>query len=512
MAQTAITPRPHMGCELLSVSEMMRADAFAVAAGVPGAQLMEAAGKAVADAVRARWPRRRVVVLAGPGNNGGDGFVAARHLAGEGWEVRVALLGERANLKGDAAHHAALWTGEVVPLSPEVLRDGDLVIDALFGAGLTRPLSGVAAAVVTQLAARGMPCLAVDLPSGLAGDSGTPLGEAVVRATATVTFFRKKPAHLLWPGRGLCGAVTVADIGIPEAAIAAVAPQAFENGPELWRTHFPQPTPVDHKYTRGHLVVVGGAAMTGAARLAARAGQRAGAGMVSVACPPEAAAIYAADLLSAVVAPVADLAAFIKLLETRRVAAAVVGPGNGVGETTRAHVLAALAAGIPCLLDADALTTFADNRPQGPGELFAAIAASPSRMSGGACILTPHEGEFARLFRDIDPAADKLTRARAAAKLSGAVVVLKGYDSVIAAPDGRAAVNGNAPAFLATAGAGDVLAGLAGGLLAQKMPALEAAAAAVWLQGAAAGAFGPGLVADDLPGEIPLVLRDLFGD
>lgn len=512
MVHTAITPTPVRGCELLSVSEMMRADALAVAGGVPGLQLMEAAGKAVADAVRARWPRRRVLVLAGPGNNGGDGFVAARHLAGEGWDVRVALLGERVNLKGDAAHHAARWAGNLLPLSPDILNDGDLVIDALFGAGLTRPLSGVAAAVVSQLVARGMPCLAVDLPSGLVGDSGIPLGEAVVRATATVTFFRKKPAHLLWPGRGLCGDVTLADIGIPAAAIAALAPQTFENLPSLWRARFPTPTPTAHKYTRGHLVVAGGAALTGAARLAARAGQRAGAGMVSVACQPEVAAIYAADLLSAVVAPVADLAAFIRLIETRRVAAAVVGPGNGIGEATRAQVLAVLTAGVPCVLDADALTTFADNRPQGPGELFAAIAASPSQALGGACILTPHEGEFARLFRDIDPAADKLTRARAAARQSGAVVVLKGYDSVIAAPDGRAAVNGNAPAFLATAGAGDVLAGLAGGLLAQSMPAFEAAAAAVWLQGAAASAFGPGLIADDLPGEIPLVLRDFFAN
>ena len=229
--------------------------------------------------------------------------------------------------------------------------------------------------------------------------------------------------------------------------------------------------------------------------------------MVTVACPPEAAAIYAADLLSAVVAPVADLAAFIKLIETRRAAAAVVGPGNGLGETTRAHTLAVLAAGLPCVLDADALSTFAANRPQGPGELFAAIATSPHQTFGGGCVLTPHDGEFTRLFHDIDPAADKLTRARAAAQASGGVIVLKGYDTVIAAPDGRAAINANAPPTLATAGAGDVLAGLAGGLLAQKMPAFEAACAAVWLQGAAASAFGPGLIADDLPAAIPLVLR-----
>jgi len=492
------------GCELLSVSEMMRADAKAIAGGVPGTSLMEAAGRAVADAVVARWQKRPVLVIAGPGNNGGDGFVAARHLAAAGWQVRIALLGPRASLKGDAAHHAALWTGETVPLSPEALRDGDLVIDALFGAGLSRPLSGAAAAAVLAMSERGLPCLAVDLPSGLAGDSGMPMGEAVAQAEATVTFFRKKPAHLLWPGRGLCGDVIVADIGIPvEAAIS----QTFENQPALWRALYPQPGPTDHKYTRGHLVVVGGAQMTGAARLTARAAQRIGAGMVSVACPPEAAAIYAADLLSAVVSPIVDLAAFIALLETRRIAAAVIGPGNGVGEATRACVLAALEADLPCVLDADALTTFADSRPQGPGELFAAMA-----NSFGPCVLTPHEGEFARLFRDIDPELDKLSRARQAAVMAEAVLVLKGYDTVIAAPDGRAAINANGPPALATAGAGDVLAGLAGGLLAQGMPAFEAACAAVWLQGAAAAAFGPGLIADDLPGQIPQVLRELLGN
>ncbi|HEY4134477.1 MAG TPA: NAD(P)H-hydrate dehydratase [Alphaproteobacteria bacterium] len=495
------------GCEVLNVSQMMRADAFAMSASVPGVDLMEAAGKAVADAARARWARRPVVVLAGPGNNGGDGFVAARHLAADGWPVRVALLGERAALRGDAAHHAALWGGEVVPLSPAALQDDDLAIDALFGAGLTRPLDGTVAAVVAALRERALPCLAVDLPSGLSGDSGAPLGEMFVRADATVTFFRKKPAHLLWPGRGLCGDVTVADIGIPAEALAALAPQTFENLPGLWRGLYPWPGPTDHKYSRGHLLVCGGAAMTGAARLAVRAGQRAGAGMVSLACPPEATAIYAADLLSAIVSPVADLAGFIRLLETRKLAAVVVGPGNGIGEATRAHTLAALAAGLPCVIDADALMTFAQSRPQGPGELFAALAES-----SGACVLTPHEGEFGRLFRGMDADADKLTRARAAAARAGAVVVLKGYDTVVAAPDGRAAINANAPPALATAGAGDVLAGLAGGLLAQKMPAFEAACAAVWLQGAAADGFGPGLIADDLPEQIPHILRGLRGN
>lgn len=500
--------RGAIGNELLTVAEMARADALAIAAGVPAERLMEAAGMAVATAVMARWSPRPTVVLAGPGNNGGDGFVAARHLAAAGWPVRVALLGARSALTGEAARNAERWTGELVPLGVGALEGCTLVIDALFGAGLVRPLGGIAREVVAALSVRQLPCVAVDIPSGVHGDSGQILGEGeggiAPVARLTVTFFRKKPGHLLLPGRVSCGEVVVADIGIPPAVLGRIEPKTWENAPFLWRDQMPWPRPTDHKFSRGYLVVCGGATMTGAARLAARAGQRAGAGIVTIAVPPEAFAIYAAAMQSILVKPIDDLFEFNMLLSDPRVTSVVIGPGNGVSPATRGQAKAALEAGKASVLDADALSVFSEP-PQGPGELFQAIAASR-----GPCVLTPHEGEFARLF-----ASSRLIRgnkpgcAVQAARLSGAIVVLKGFDTVIAAPDGRVVINSNAPATLATAGAGDVLAGLIGGLLAQGMAPFEAACAAAWLQGAAATAGGPGLIAEDVIDRLPETLRIL---
>lgn len=496
------------GRELLTVAEMGRADALAVAGGVPVERLMEAAGKAVADAVMARWAPCPTVVLAGPGNNGGDGFVTARYLAEAGWPVRVALLGARAALKGEAALNAERWTGELVSLSVGALEGCGLVIDALFGAGLARPLGGIAREVAAALAVRHLPCVAIDIPSGIHGDSGHILGESeggiAPAARLTVTFFRKKPGHLLLPGRMSCGELLVADIGIPAAVLGRIEPRTWENTPGLWRERFPWPTPSDHKFSRGYMVVCGGAVMTGAARLAARAAQRVGAGMVTIAVPPEVFAVYAAAMQSILVRPVENLADFNMFLSDPRVTSVVVGPGNGVSPATRAHGLAALEAGKACVFDADALTILSE-RPQGPGDLFEAIAATRS-----PCVLTPHEGEFARLFGPCGlSGGSKLRRACDAARLSGATVLLKGFDTVIAAPDGRAVINSNAPATLATAGAGDVLAGLIGGLLAQGMAPFEAACAAAWLQGEAAAAHGPGLIAEDVIERLPAVLKAL---
>ncbi len=485
--------------ELLTVAEMARADAAAVAAGVPGVELMENAGRAVAGAVRARHQPGPVVVLCGPGNNGGDGFVAARHLAAAGWSVRLALLGARARLRGDAAHHAGLWEGPVEaveePGAAGLLDGAGVVIDALFGAGLSRPLEGAARQVVEALASSRVPVVAVDMPSGVSGDSGAVLGEVAVRAACTVTFFRKKPGHLLLPGRQLCGEAIVADIGIPGSVLGEIAPRTFENGPGLWGDPYPWREPGDHKYRFGHALVLGGATMTGAGRLAARAALRAGAGLVTVACPPAALPIYALSMPSAIVAPLDSEADYRALLADARKNAVLLGPGNGVGGETRARTLAALAAEKATVVDADALTSFQDR----PADLFGAVS--------GPCVLTPHEGEFGRLFPDL--AGDKLGRARAAAAASGAVVLLKGADSAIAAPDGRAAINANAPAALATAGTGDVLAGLIVGLLAQGMPSFEAACAAAWLHGEAAAALGPGLIAEDLSEALPGVLKRL---
>ncbi|WP_193370532.1 NAD(P)H-hydrate dehydratase [Pelagibius marinus] len=490
---------------LLTTEQMYRADSLAIAGGTPGSLLMEAAGAAVAGAVMARRGISPVLVLCGPGNNGGDGFVAARHLQTAGWPVRLGPVGGGGRVEGGAAAAAAAWSGPVAPLEAVAPRPGEVVVDALFGAGLTRALGGKAAELAREAAELGLVVVAVDVPSGLPGDGAEPLDGLAFRAEKTVTFFRKKPAHLLVPGREFCGEVVLADIGIPAAVLAEIAPQSFENAPALWLGGYPWRTTRSHKYDAGHLLVAGGTSMTGAAQLACRAGLRIGAGVVSVACDAASLPIYAVSNPGVITLELPTPADFAAALEDPRRNAVLVGPGNGVSPETRARAEAALSAGRRAsgkqvVLDADALSVFQDD----PAALWQEIQAN----TDGATVLTPHDGEFRRLFPDI--AGDRLARARAAAARSGAVVVLKGPDSVIAAPDGRAAVTAVAPPWLATGGTGDVLAGMIGGLLAQGMAAFEAAAAAVWIHGRAAAAQGPGLIAEDLPQALPEVLRGLW--
>lgn len=498
---------------LLTTREMAEVDRLAVAAGVSSLDLMEAAGRAVADAAEAMVrPPARIAILCGPGNNGGDGFVTARLLQLRGFDVAVGCLVERDRLKGDAAAMARRWSGGVEECSQLALDSCDLIIDALFGAGLSRPLEGEAAALVAQLGALsgGPAILAIDVPSGLDGSTGNaPLGpdgqpsHALYKATRTVTFFRAKPGHLLLPGRRLCGALTVADIGIAPALLASIGPQTCRNEPALWRHAFPVPGAEDHKYARGHVVVVSGPpARTGAARLAAYAALRAGAGLVTVASPQDAVVVNASHLTAVMVAPFDVPEGLATIMADARITTLVIGPGCGVGEDTRRMVEIALTTKAAVVLDADALTSFADD----PAELFAMIQAHHDR--GQATVLTPHQGEFRRLFAAL-PAA-KLEAARQAARTSMAVIISKGADTVIADPDGRAAINCNAPPYLATAGAGDVLAGIIAGLLAQGMPAWHAASAAVWMHGACATSFGPGLIAEDLAGRLSEVLQKLF--
>jgi hydroxyethylthiazole kinase-like uncharacterized protein yjeF len=491
--------------ELLTTDEMAQADRLAQAAGVSGVKLMENAGRAVAETVARRLLRpAAVLVVAGPGHNGGDGFVAARLLAERGHAVRVLLVGERARLKGDAAQAARRWRGITEPARRQAVGEADLIVDALFGAGLDRPVEGLARAMIDAINASGIPVVAVDLPSGIHGTAGAVMGIAV-KAVETVTFFRRKPGHLLLPGRLHCGAVQVADIGTPASVLATIRPRTFANGPALWGRAFPIPRIDGHKYARGHAVVVsGGLVSTGAARLAARAALRVGAGLVTVASPREALAVHAVANLAVMVRPVDGAAELSAVLADRRVNALVLGPGGGVGAPMRELVTAALASDRAVVLDADALTSFADQ----PEALFGAV-----RARAAATLLTPHDGEFQRLFNKTPEVTDqpsRLHRARGAAVGSGATVLLKGPDSVVAAPDGRAAIAENAPPWLATAGAGDVLAGMAAGLLAQQMPAFEAAAAAVWLHGECANEAGPGLIAEDLPEMLPKVYRRLF--
>ncbi len=458
---------------LLTPQQMGHADATAIALGHSGTDLMEAAGRAVARAVTRFTRPARVLVLAGPGNNGGDGYVVARLLAQQGWPVRVAALAPP-QPRTDAALAAQRWTGPMATFTPAEAGRAGLVIDAVFGAGLARPVEGLVAD--TLRAARRL--VAVDVPSGLDGATGRPMGFAP-QAELTVTFFRLKPGHLLLPGRDLCGRVELADIGIPDAVLDAIAPEAFANLPNLWR--LPRLRSDGHKYNRGHVTVIGGAKMTGAARLAAEASRRAGAGMVTIAARGSVATYRAGEPGLIVTEDAVET-----LLQDARRTVWVCGPGLG---PTDAETVFPLLAASGRLVVADA-------------DVFSAFAGRPEALKGAA-VLTPHDGEFTRVF---GAPSDRLNATRAAAVRTGAVVLLKGPDTVIAAPDGRAAINLSAPPWLATAGAGDVLAGIIGGLVAQGMAAWEAAAAGAWLHGEAALMAGPGLIAEDL---LPALVRVL---
>ncbi|MEO1564453.1 MAG: NAD(P)H-hydrate dehydratase [Pseudomonadota bacterium] len=514
--------------ELLTNKEMAQADRLAVERGVPSLTLMENAGRAVADeAEKMIAPDARIIVLCGPGNNGGDGFVAARHLKERGYNVHVYLYGDVDKLKGDAAEMARQWL-EVGGTNGEIgearagLRDAKLTIDALFGAGLTRPIEGTVAEIVGLLRhfhSVGRKVLAVDVPSGLNGNTGQPIGETVVKANKTVTFHRRKPGHLLFPGRGLCGEIALADIGIPNrfhnedawlwqdcnwycraTGSTSIQELIYKQGREL------------HKYEKGHTVVVSGPAhRTGAARLAARGALRVGSGLVSVASELEAVASNSAQLTSIMVEPYCGSDGLLDILSDRRKNAVLIGPGCGVGDSTAELIEVALLSDAQVVLDADALTTMSQNR-----DYFLRLI-SKRRNDGVPVVLTPHQGEFDRLFptfdlypmlaRGEDPNATKLELARRAAR-SGAIIVFKGPDTVIDNAS-ISAINDNAPPWLATAGTGDVLAGFIVGYLAQGMKPFEAACSGVWLHGECATRLGPGLIAEDLPEVVPSILRDL---
>jgi hydroxyethylthiazole kinase-like uncharacterized protein yjeF len=490
--------------ELLTPDEMYEADRLTIAGGVPGIDLMEAAGLACTEIIRQACKPCKVCIVAGPGNNGGDGFVIARLLADAGWPVKLLFAGEVEALKGDAALAAEQWQGKVLPADVDKLHDVDVIVDALFGAGLARDIAGKLAGLVAAINAADAVRVAVDVPSGMDGHTGQVRGVAV-KADHTITFFRAKPGHYLMPGRQLCGELHVAGMEISDDVLKTIQPQCKLNTPGGFRHALPGLGAASHKYTRGSAVMVsGGPRNTGAARLAAMAALRVGAGLVTVASPADALPVNAAHL-TAIMLQQADTAGdLVRLLGDKRITACGIGPAAGVGPETVEKVLAVLAAGCAAVLDADALTSFAG---QADG-LFDAIMAREDR----GVILTPHEGEFARLFKPRGQSGEsKCERAIAASVTSGAVVILKGADTVIAAPDGRCAINNNAPPTLATAGSGDVLSGLCLGLLAQGVPAFEAACAGVWLHGETANRFGgSGLIAEDLPDCLPAALNSLL--
>ncbi|WP_406871814.1 NAD(P)H-hydrate dehydratase [Aminobacter sp. P9b] len=493
-----------MAFELLTPDEMTEADRLTIGAGpVDGIGLMRRAGGAVADLVLLRFASAHPVhVLCGPGNNGGDGYVVARLLVESGVAVRLFATGApRAG--SDAALAAAECPVAVEPLSAFAPEPGSLVVDALYGAGLSKPLGDDVLAAVERTCEAGVPVVAVDLPSGVSGATGEVLGGAF-KAAMTVTFARKKPGHLLFPGRAHCGEVVVADIGISDATVVATGTRCLENDPAWWRPLFPSLANDAHKYSRGHVgVFSGGVAATGAARLSAMAAARAGAGAVTVLSPGAALAANAAHLTSIILRRSDSLEDAIAFLDARKPAVLVYGPGLSpepeVGRFALGLMSHASGRFGALVLDADGITSLSHQR--------AAFFEAANRPMAPALVLTPHHGEFGRLFPDIagDPSLSKLERARAAAAKANAVIVYKGPDTVIASPDGRAAINSNGTPLLATAGSGDVLSGIVAALVAQAMPAFEAACAAVWMHAEAARRFGPGLIAEDLP----LALREV---
>ncbi len=485
---------PNRTSEILTVAEMTAADGAAEAGGTSILTLMERAGAAVAEAIQARKAQAPVQVLCGPGNNGGDGFVAARKLREAGWKVTVVAEGDPHPM-GAAAQAAAAWDGPVARLGDGAGDDAPIVIDALFGAGLSGPLGPAIRDALKAAQDRCAWLVAVDVPSGLAGDTGAPLGYTP-QAALTVTFHRKKPAHVLELGKELCGEVVVADIGL--AAPTSGSSRLHENGPQLWLHRFPWPRIYTHKAERGRLIVVSGHAWTtGAARLAARAGLRSGAGLVTLLSPSDALAVNAAHLEAVMLKPFDDPGELQQAAEDAE--AAVIGPAAGVGADTRANLIALARTGAALVVDADVLSSFRD----APDELFACLDRDD--------VLTPHPGEFDRVFPGLLKAApERISAARTAAERAGAVVLLKGADTVVAAPDGRAVVNTNASPWLATAGSGDVLAGVIAGLIAQGMDSFEAACAGAWMHAEAGRTHGPGLISEDLPGRIPAVLTDLL--
>jgi len=480
---------------------MSRAEQLAMENGTSSLILMENAGNGVAEEVVKRFARgTKIVVLCGPGRNGGDGFVAARRLRERGYHIRLALLGDQDKLPPESKEMAKRWDEAIEPMTPDCLDGAQVIVDAIFGSGLKDDVRDIPAKMIEDVSRRNLPVVAIDIPTGIDATTGQVRG-AAFKAVSTVSFYRRKTGQVLFPGRTYCGDVATVDIGIPASVMKEVGPRAFSDQPELWLKYYPRLKLTGHKYDRGHAVIVSGEMeRTGAARLGARAALRMGAGLVSLASSKSAFYINAAQVTSIMVDAYEGPEGLSELLSDQRVTSVMIGPGAGVSEETQQNVGAVLGSHAATVLDADGLTSFEDD----PSVLFEQI-----QYREAPAILTPHDGEFARIFPDLTEEPSKLERARAAAERSGAVIVLKGPDTVIAAPNGVAGLVENAPPWLATAGTGDVLAGIITGLLAQGMDALDAAMAGVWIHGETAREIGPGMIAEDMSETLPEIIKRL---
>jgi NAD(P)H-hydrate epimerase len=485
--------------EIIGASQMRQADELTIESGTESFELMLNAAAAVADEITKHLDNnKKALVLCGPGNNGGDGFMAAKILKDRGWQVRVSCLTDVNNLKGDAAKAAAEWGEEVTSFAQTEPAPSEIVVDAIFGTGFHGILADEIAILFQKIKDVKAVVVAVDIPSGVNGDTGEA-DRNTLHASMTVTFFRKKLGHVIMPGLAYSGPTAIHDIGIKRGVLETTGIAAYENHPFLWQNRLRRKSLHDNKYTLGHAIILGGSRMTGAAMLAAHSALRVRAGMCTIAAPMEAATAYQSYLPSLIYEPYGDLSLFAEHIADRRRSAVLIGPGAGKEDAynLRQAIIKCCELGErkSIVLDADALNVFQGFRE----ELFEVLHKR--------CVLTPHEGEFERIFDDLE--GIKPLRAIEAAAISGAVMLLKGSDTVIATPDGKCVINTNGPPDLATAGSGDVLAGMITGLMAQGIPAFESACAASWIHGEAAYSFGPGLISSDLPDLIPQVLKEL---
>jgi NAD(P)H-hydrate epimerase len=490
-----------MASEILSTHQMKLAEQAACTGKTQSFTLMQRAGKAVAEEILSRYSKQAVLILCGAGNNGGDGFIIAATLKKKNWPVTVACAIDVFDLQGDAARAADVWSGDVISFDDLELPEDGLIVDAVFGTGLSRPIEGIVHDVLLSLRETDCPIIAVDVPSGVNADTGE-CQQCTPQAEVTVTFGWKKPAHLLLPAREAAGEIVIADIGIAEELLEDIGPFMMENSRELeWgSTEFDKPVNA-HKYHHGHVVVLGGKVMTGAACLASVSALRMGAGLVTVVAPMDTALTYRSYNPSLLVEPIGEMARFKEHLKDPRRNVVLVGCGAGLdAPAVLKKIVFDSVQSSPqkiCVIDADALSVFEDD----PRSLVKAL--------GGHCILTPHEGEFARIFPELT--GSKPERAFAAARKSGAIIVLKGADTVIASPDDQLVINGNGTGWLASAGTGDVLAGMIAGIIARDMMSpFDAVCAAVWMHARASEIAGAGMISSDLPCHIPAVWKELI--
>jgi len=482
---------------ILTNEEMAEADQMTIASGVPSIELMENAGKAVFNNIPIK-NIDRVLLLIGPGNNGGDGFVVARLLIEIGISVDIFFY-NNGKISNDCKINKDKIDSQSFISEIRNYSSYSYVIDALFGTGFTRKIPSQLEKIFSIVKKNKIPVYAIDIPSGINGNSSIVNGDCL-ECVKTITFFNKKKCHYLYPGKNFCGEVIVEDIGIKTDVFKEMMPKIRNNNPELWIKEFPFPSSFDHKYSRGLLIInCGPIYKTGAARLAGRSAMRVGAGAVKLICDDEAAKVLEPQISVELISVVKEKNEIQQIFKDRKVSSILVGPGNGVNDETKSRTLLALAFVKHVVIDADAITCFEKN----PKELF--VDTYPHT------ILTPHEGEFRRLFGDeIASIEDKVVKTVEASKLAGSIVVLKGADTIIANPEGQAVINSSEAPYLATAGSGDVLAGIIASLVGDnKMSAFNAACAGTWIHSKLGELIGAGLIAEDLIDNIPLIIKKL---